>query len=258
MTLRLDKFLSTQTSMTRSEIKKLIAKNKIMLDGKIVKDGSLKIDPEVSEIMLDGKTVSYRDKVYYILNKPQGYVCATEDKKEKTVLDLLSLEDRRKDIFPAGRLDKDTVGMVLLTNDGELSHKILSPKSHIPKYYLVKLDKPFQKEYIEIFEKGIGIDGGEVCLPARVKGFEMCEYTALLEIYEGKFHQVKRMFKAVENHVAKLERVQMGGLEIPEKLGVGEYMEIMHKEVAKLLKPSSFETVYNRIFGDFSSYWINI
>ncbi len=258
MTLRLDKFLSSQTSLTRSDIKKLLAKNKVTLDGKIVKDGSLKIDPETAEIVLDGKKICYRDKIYYILNKPQGYVCATEDKKEKTVLDLLSTDDRRKDIFPAGRLDKDTVGMVLLTNDGELSHKILSPKSHIPKYYLVKLDRPFKNEYIQMFEQNIEIDGGEKCLPAKVRGFEMCEYTALLEICEGKFHQVKRMFEAVENHVVKLERVQMGSLEIPEKLGLGEYIEIMHKDVEKLLKLSSFEAVYNRIFGDFSSYWINI
>lgn len=257
MTLRLDKFLSTQTNMTRSDIKKQLAKNKVLVDGKIVKDGSLKINPEDAEIIFDGKKILYRDKVYIILNKPQGYVCATEDKKEKTVLDLLSDNDRRKDIFPAGRLDKDTVGMVLLTNDGELSHKILSPKSHISKYYLVKLDKPFKKEYIKIFEQNLKIDGGETCLPARVKGFESCCYTALLEICEGKFHQVKRMFEAVENKVIKLQRIQMGNLEMPEKLGLGEYMEIMHKDVEKLLKSSSFEVVYNRIFGDFSSYWIN-
>ena len=192
------------------------------------------------------------------MNKPQGYVCATEDKKEKTVIELLDEQYRRKDIFPAGRLDKDTVGMVLLTNDGELSHKILSPKNHIAKYYLVKLAKPFKNEYIQMFKQNIQIDGGEVRLPATVKGFEMCEFTALLEIYEGKFHQVKRMFKAVENEVVKLQRVQMGNLEMPVNLGFGEHMEIMHKDVEKLLKPSSFEDVYRRIFGYFSSYWINI
>jgi 16S rRNA pseudouridine516 synthase len=258
MTLRLDKFLSEQTNQTRSDIKKLLSKNRVTLDGKTVRDGSLKINPETAEIMLDNKKICYRDKVYFILNKPQGYICATEDKSEKTVLELLSEDDRRKDIFPAGRLDKDTVGMVLITNDGELSHKILSPKNHIPKYYLVKLDKPFQQDYIDEFEAGIEIDNGEKCLPAKVSGFEMNGYIALLEICEGKYHQVKRMFEAVGNKVVKLQRIQMGGLEIPEKIGVGEYIEIMHKDIEKLLKHSSFEIVYNRIFGDFSSYWINI
>ncbi len=255
--LRLDKFLSTQTSITRSEIKKLLSKNKVTVEGKIVKDGSLKIDPSTTEVILDGKKIEYRDKIYIILNKPQGYICATHDKKEKTVMELLPEEYRRKDIFPAGRLDKDTVGMVLLTNDGELSHKILSPKSHIPKYYIVKLAETFKNEYIQKFKQSVVIDGGEVCLPAKVRGFEKCGNTALLEICEGKFHQVKRMFEAVENKVLKLERIQMGNLPIPTKLGLGEHIEIMHKDVENLLKQPDFELVYKRVFGDFSSYWIN-
>ncbi|MBQ8434977.1 MAG: pseudouridine synthase [Oscillospiraceae bacterium] len=257
MTIRLDKFLSTQTSFTRSEIKKLLLKNKVLLNGKPIRDGSLKIDTAASEIVLDGKKIAYREKVYMILNKPQGYVCATEDKKEKTVLELIDEKDRRKDTFPAGRLDKDTVGMVLITNDGELSHKILSPRNHIPKYYIVKLAETFKNEYIQKFKQGIEIDGGEVCLPAVAKAFEADENTALLEICEGKFHQVKRMFEAVENKVVKLQRIQMGSLEIPVKLGVGEYMEIMHKDVEKLLKQPCFEVVYSHIVQNFSSYWIN-
>ncbi len=257
MTSRLDKFLSSQTNLTRSEIKKLFLKSKIMLDGKIVKDGSLKIDPSTANIILDGKKILYRDKVYIIMKKPQGYVCATQDNKEKTVLDLLDPQDRRKDLFPAGRLDKDTVGMVLITNDGELSHKILSPKSHIPKYYIVKLAEPFKNEYIQKFEQSVEIDGGERCLPAVVRGFENCENTALLEISEGKFHQVKRMFEAVENHVEKLERIQMGDLAVPIELGFGEYMEIMHNDVEKLLKRPCFELVYELVISNFSSYWIN-
>ncbi len=257
MTSRLDKFLSEQTSFTRSEIKKLLSKNKVILGGRIIKDGSFKIDPMASDIYLNGEKVLYRDKVYIVMNKPQGYVCATHDTREKTVIDLLDDKHKRKDLFPAGRLDKDTVGMVLITNDGELSHKILSPKSHIPKYYIVKLAEPFKKEYIKIFEQNIEIDGGEVCLPATVRGFEKCENTALLEISEGKFHQVKRMFATVENKVVKLQRVQMGGLAMPVELGIGEHIEIMHKDVENLLKRPDFDFVYKLILSNFSSYWIN-
>ncbi len=258
MTLRLDKFISSQTGITRSEIKKLASKNKIAVNGALIRDGSFKIDPENDEIIVDGEKIIYRDKIYILLNKPQGYVCAVEDKKEKTIMELLSREYRRKDIFPAGRLDKDTVGMVLITNDGKLSHKILSPKNHIPKYYLVKLDENFNVEYVNKFKQGVEIDGGEVCLPARVRGFENAETTALLEISEGKFHQVKRMFKAVGNKVVKLQRIQMGGLAIPEKLGIGEYIEIMHKDVEKLLYTADFDEVFSIISKKFSSYWINI
>ncbi|MBQ3567032.1 MAG: rRNA pseudouridine synthase [Oscillospiraceae bacterium] len=253
MTQRLDKFLSVQTSFTRSEIKKLISKNKVTVDGKIIKDSSLKIDTDTAEIVLDGQKIVFKDKIYIIMNKPQGYVCATEDKHEKTVLDLLEPQYRRKDIFPAGRLDKDTVGMVLITNDGELSHKILSPKNHIAKYYLVELEKPFKSEYIQMFKQNLRIDGDEICLPAQVKGFDQHENMALLELFEGKFHQVKRMFSAVENKVTRLERIQMGSLAIPPNIGLGAYIEIMHKDVEKLLKPSCFDDVYNRIIGDFSS-----
>ncbi|MGN0613245.1 MAG: 16S rRNA pseudouridine(516) synthase [Porcipelethomonas sp.] len=258
MTERLDKFLSSQTGLTRSEIKKLLSKNSVMSGGRIIRDGSVRIQPETADISVCGKRIIYRDKIYIILNKPQGYVCSTEDRKEKTVMELLSEEYRRKDIFPAGRLDKDTVGMVLLTNDGELSHKILSPKKHIPKYYIVKLAESFKNEYIKIFEQGVEIDGGEVCLPAKVRGFECAENTALLQISEGKFHQVKRMFRTVENKVVRLQRIQMGGLAIPEKLGVGAFVEIMHKDVENLLKQSDFDAVFSRIVQKFSSYWINI
>lgn len=258
MTLRLDKFISSQTEITRSEIKKLLSKNKVTVNGTVIRDGSFKINPETDKITADGENIVYLDKIYIILNKPEGYVCAARDKKEKTVLELLDSKHRRKDIFPAGRLDKDTVGMVLITNDGQLSHKILSPKSHIPKYYIVKLAEGFKDEYVEIFEQGVKIDGEELCMPAKVRAIENNAYMVLLEISEGKFHQVKRMFKAVENRVVKLQRIQMGGLEIPDKLAVGEYMDIMHKDVEKLLEVSDFEVVFSRTCEKFSSYWINI
>lgn len=258
MNLRLDRFLSSQTDYTRTDIKKLLCKQKISVDGKIIRDGSVKIDPETSEIAVDGRKIIYRDKVYIILNKPEGYVCATEDKREKTVIELLGEDLRRKDIFPAGRLDKDTTGMVLITNDGELSHRILSPKKHIAKYYIVKLAESFQEIYVKQFAEGLTIDGGEKCLPAKIKPLPDCENTVLTELFEGKFHQIKRMFAAVENHVEKLCRIQMGNLMMPEKLGLGEYMEIMHKDVENLLKESDFNDVFRNITENFSSYWINM
>ena len=257
MTERLDKFISAQTCYTRTDIRKLLWKRKISVDGKILRDGEIKIDPEKAEVIVDGRKIIYRDKVYIILNKPEGYVCATEDKREKTVMELLGEDIRRKDLFPSGRLDKDTLGMVLITNDGPLSHRILSPKKHIPKYYIVKLADKFQKSYIEVFKNGVEIDGGERCLPAKVKCFPEYENIAFIELFEGKFHQVKRMFTAVENNVEKLVRIQMGGLVIPEKLGLGGYMEILHKDVENLLKTPDFDEVFGNIGGIFSSYWIN-
>lgn len=257
MTLRIDKFISSQTDLTRSEIKKLISKNKVYVNEKIINDASQKINPEISEIIIDGKKINYRNKIYIIMNKPQGYVCAVKDKAEKTIMELLDQKDRRKDIFPSGRLDKDTVGMVLITNDGELSHKMLSPKKHIPKYYIVKLAESFKEEYVKLFKQGVEIDGKEKCMPANVKAFENTQNMALLEISEGKFHQVKRMFKAVENKVVKLQRIQMGGLEIPTELGIGEYMEIMHKDVENLLNRPNFEEVFCSVQHNLSSYWIN-
>ena len=191
------------------------------------------------------------------MNKPQGYVCAVRDKTEKTIMELLDEKDRRKDIVPSGRLDKDTVGMILITNDGELSHKILSPKKHIPKYYIVKLAESFKEEYVKIFKQGVEIDGKEKCMPANVRAFENAQNMALLEISEGKFHQVKRMFKAVENKVVKLQRIQMGGLALPTKLEIGEYMEIMHKDVENLFNKPDFEEFFCSVQHNLSSYWIN-
>jgi 16S rRNA pseudouridine516 synthase len=200
-----------------------------------VKDGSLKIDPEVSEIMLDGKTVSYRDKVYYILNKPQGYVCATEDKKEKTVLDLLSLEDRRKDIFPAGRLDKDTVGLLIMTTDGPLSHKLLSPKHHAEKIYYVECDKEFTDSDIAMMWEGIMMDGKKT-KPALLKILEDRK-CAEITLTEGKFHEIKRLcYAAGQKEVLYLKRLYFAGLTLDESLSEGEWRELTSEEIEILKK----------------------
>ncbi len=257
MKIRLDRFLSEQTMFTRTDISKLLWKRKISVNGKIVREGELKIDPQIDGITALGRKIVYREKIYMILNKPDGCICATEDKNDTTVIDLVPDELKRKDIFPAGRLDKDSEGMVLITNDGALSHRILSPKKHIPKYYVVKLSKKFGENYESLFESGLTIDGGEVCLPARVRQCPDAVNMAFIELFEGKFHQVKRMFQTVENNVEKLVRIQMGMLEMPENLEVGGCMEILHNDVEKLLKSEPFDEVFNRNLKKFSSYLIN-
>ncbi|MBQ7046213.1 MAG: rRNA pseudouridine synthase [Oscillospiraceae bacterium] len=257
MKQRLDKFMSTQTIYTRTDISKLLWKRKVSVNGKIVREGEMKIDPEKDKVEISGQEIVYRDKIYLILNKPDGYVSATEDKNDPTVIDLVPDEFKRKDIFPAGRLDKDSEGMVLITNDGPLSHRILSPKKHIPKYYMVKLSEKFGENYEELFLKGLTISGGEECLPARVKACPCAENVAFIELFEGKYHQVKRMFEAVENSVEKLVRIQMGGLQMPVELELGGCMEVLYNDVENLLKKPSFEDVFKNFSVQFSSYWIN-
>ena len=254
---RLDKFLSSQTEYTRTDISKLLWKRKVSVNGKTVRDGEFKINPDLDRIEVSGREIKYRENMYIVLNKPAGYVCATEDKNDPTVIGLIPEELRRKDLFPAGRLDKDSEGMVLITDDGTLGHKILSPKNHIAKYYVVKLAERFGENYERLFREGITLGNGESCLPAAVRCCPDSENIAFIELFEGKYHQVKRMFAAVENHVEKLVRIQMGGLEMHAGIGIGECMEILHNDVEKLLKPTRFDEVFSSFSEKFSSYWIN-
>lgn len=254
---RLDKFLSSQTVYSRTDISKLLWKRKVSVNGKTIRDGEHKINPDLDRIEVFGREIKYRENIYIVLNKPAGYVSATEDKNDPTVIDLIPEELRRKELFPAGRLDKDSEGMVLITDDGTLSHKIISPKHHIAKYYIVKLAQSFGENYEKLFREGITLGNGESCLPAIVRGCPCAENIAFIELFEGKYHQVKRMFAAVENHVEKLVRIQMGGLEMPVNIGIGECMEILHNDVEKLLKPTCFDEVFSRFSEKFSSYWIN-
>ncbi|MBE6860386.1 MAG: rRNA pseudouridine synthase [Ruminococcus sp.] len=255
--MRLDKFIADHTEYTRSQIKAIVKKGGVSVDGKAVKAADMQIDPQKQSVTVNGKELMYREHTYIVLNKPEGYVCSTDSKDGATVLELVPEELRVKGLFPAGRLDKDTLGMVLLTDDGELAHRILSPKRHIPKIYLVKLDRPFEIKYVDQFKSGMVLENGEKCLPARVIGVENNEKWAFVELCEGKYHQVKRMFAAVENHVERLMRISMGGLEIPEKLGKGECIELLHKDVEKLFLPLDFEEFCLKKFVIFSSYLIN-
>ena len=170
---------------------------------------------------------------------------------------LVPPEMRTKGMFPAGRLDKDSVGALLITDDGELAHRILSPKGHIPKVYIVKLARPFENNYINKFEQGIVLSDGETCLPARLKKAENSDKLAFVELHEGKYHQVKRMFASVGNHVEILMRVSMGALILPEKLAIGQCMELLHKDVENLFRKEDFETFCDRYSPIFSANLIN-
>lgn len=255
--IRLDKFISERGEWSRSKIKELAAKGQIKLNGIAIKKSDVKIDPEADTVEVLGERVRAEKFRYILLNKPEGYVSSTDDRDGRTVMELIPPELRTKNMFPAGRLDKDSLGALLITDDGDLAHRILSPKRHIPKIYIVKLDNPFQSKYIDLFKNGMELSDGYQCLPARVRNVENCEKLAFIELSEGKYHQVKRMFAAAGNHVEVLMRVSVGGLILPEKLGFGQCMELLHKDVENLFAPLDFDA-FCRDFSDvFSAILIN-
>ena len=236
MLIRLDKFISSQRSdLSRSMVKELCKKGKITVDGTICKKSDTKIDAESADVIVDGDRIEYKKHIYIMLNKPQGYVCSTHDSDSPTVLSLVPDNLMRDGLFPAGRLDKDTEGFVLITDDGELAHKMLAPKSHVPKEYEVTLEKPYENSYAERFAEGIIIDGGEKCLPAEFIPDEHDTKKCILILHEGKYHQVKRMFLALGNKVVHLKRSAIGGMRLDKRLSKGECLEILHKDVEKLL-----------------------
>ncbi|WP_010274797.1 pseudouridine synthase [Paenibacillus senegalensis] len=232
---RLDKVLAHSGWGTRSEIKKLVKRGAVTVNGIVAKDSGQKLNPTVDEITVDGQEVAYKPLVYYLMNKPQGVVSATEDKRDKTVLDLLGPEAAHYRLFPVGRLDKDTEGLLLLTNDGPLAHELLSPKKHVPKTYFAEIKGRVTDREREMFEKGVELDDGYVTLPARLKildeGNEVEPARIELTLTEGKFHQVKRMFQAVGKKVLYLQRISMGSLQLDRKLRPGEYRELAKDEI---------------------------
>ena len=256
--IRLDKYISERTEYTRSQIKVLALKGNISVDGNIVKKSDLKIDDVSADVRINGKPVSAQKYKYILMNKPEGYICSTDDHDGETVMKLIPPEMRAKGLFPAGRLDKDSLGALLITNDGELAHRMLSPASHVPKIYIVKLDRPFESKYIDVFKKGLKLSNGEQFMPADVKIVENSDRLAFIRLHEGKFHQVKRMFEAVENHVQILMRVSLGGLVLPEKLAKGQCIELLHKDVENLTADLDFEDFYARFSAYFSAFVINI
>ena len=228
---RIDKIIASQGNYSRSEVKKLVRDGRVTLDGKAVKSSDIKADPDKSCIAIDGKSIGYKKHLYIMLNKPQGVVSATEDTDHKTVIDLVSKELKRDGLFPAGRLDGDTVGFVLITDDGDFAHRILSPKNHIMKTYHATLQRAVTAEDIDAFKNGIELKDGTLCLEAQVKPLEGDEPMAEIKICEGKYHQVKRMFAALGNKVVFLRRVKMGKLSLDESLEEGQCREITAEEL---------------------------
>jgi len=235
---RLDKAIATLGEYSRRDVKKLASQGNIIVNGKPVKRADKKIDPEKDEVQVSGKRINLNPHIYIMLNKPEGVVSASRDASQKTVVDLIPPELWRRGIFPAGRLDKDTTGFVLLTNDGELAHRLLSPKNHIPKTYIAVLDTPVDQQAIEAFAAGMEIDGGEVCKPALLAGEPSWEGqpAAKVVLREGMYHQIKRMFAKTGREVLALKRVAMGGLPLDPALAPGECRELTAEERELLTK----------------------
>lgn len=229
--MRLDKFLCEMNIGSRSQVKTYVKQGAVTVNGDIVKTADLKIDENTDVIAYRGAVLTYRQFHYYMLNKPQGVVTATKDNLCKTVMDLLPTE-LRKNLFPVGRLDKDTEGLLLLTDDGELAHRLLSPSKHVDKTYLVGVREPLTEEACKALESGVDIGEDKLTRPAKVKVLN--EEQILLTIHEGKFHQVKRMLKAVENEVISLKRVTFGAISLDEALLPGSFRELTEAEVALL------------------------
>ncbi len=230
--MRLDKFLSDCTDMSRKEIKELIRKKQVTVEGEIVTRPEAQVN-ESSLIEVSGNAVSYKKFVYLVLNKPQGYVSATEDRDYPTVCDLVAEEYGHFNVFPAGRLDIDTEGLLILTNDGGFAHDIMSPKKNVYKRYFARLDKPVEEKDIEEFKAGMEFKD----FTAKPALLEIAQNPneAFVEIAEGKFHQVKRMFERVGKNVTYLKRVSIGGLVMPDNLDVGKVKEMTLEEIEKVI-----------------------
>lgn len=232
--MRLDKYLADMGIGTRTEIKKYVRQGKVKVDGVVVKSPEIKVNPDVQTVSYLDQSVSYEKFEYYMLNKPAGVVSATTDEKDKTVIDLITVK-KRKDLFPVGRLDKDTEGLLLITNDGELAHRLLAPKKHVDKVYYAKVKGKVTEEDVKAFKEGVSLGQGEMARPAALEILVSDEISEIrLTIQEGKFHQVKRMFISVGKEVVYLKRLSMGSLVLDEKLPLGAYRPLTNKELEQL------------------------
>ena len=234
MNIRLDKFLADMSVGTRTEVKKIIKAGRIQVNNKVVRDSSIKINTENDQVLFDNTPVLYIEYEYYMLNKPAGIITAVSDLKEPTVLNLIS--SVRKDLFPVGRLDRDTVGLLLIKNNGELAHRLRSPKIHVDKKYYVELDASLTQEMCQKLREGVSIEKNVITAPAKLEILDAPDCKrVVLTIQEGRFHQVKRMFLAVERKVVFLKRMEFGPLKLDENLKYGEYRRLNEKEL-KLLE----------------------
>lgn len=229
--MRLDKFLCDTAGLTRTEAKNAVKKGQIAVNGQVQKAADFKVKENTDTVTFQGKPLSYAAFHYYMLHKPAGVITATEDKKESTVMDILR-EEKVKNLFPVGRLDKDTEGLLLVTDDGELAHNLLSPKKHVDKEYLVKVRDSISEEDCRKLSEGVDIGDEKPTAPAKVE--RVAEKEILLTIREGRFHQVKRMLQAVGNEVLYLKRLSMGSLRLPEDLEKGAYRPLSEEELYKI------------------------
>jgi 16S rRNA pseudouridine516 synthase len=235
---RLDKVLSNSGFGSRTEIKSAVKKGMVTVDGKIVNDSGIYVNPLEDVIEMSGIKLNYRRYIYLMMNKPKGVISATTDSKQKTVFDILPEKYKCFDLFPAGRLDIDTEGLVLMTNDGQLAHEILSPRKHVAKQYYAHVLGVVGDSDTDAFINGVILDDGYKTLPAKLEIIKSDEISEIrLSIVEGKFHQVKRMFEAVDKKVIYLKRLSMGKLKLDETLALGECKELAESDI-ELLKAS--------------------
>lgn len=255
--MRLDRFLSGQTACSRRELTALIRSGAVSVNGTVIRKPETAVQPESDAVTLKGVPVTYQQFHWFLLHKPAGVLTAARDPKQKTVLDLIPPESRVPKLSPVGRLDLDTSGLLLITDDGKTAHQLISPKYHAPKYYLAKLRDPFRQEYKTLFRQGIALrekDGETVCQPAECEAIGT--HLAVLELHEGKYHQVRRMFAAAGNHVEELLRVQIGQLRLPPDLPPGKVLPIFNKDVESALKSSDISENCAFCAEYYSSYWI--
>ena len=229
---RLDKFISSQTALSRKEVAKAVKDKRVTLNGQLVRAADIKVDTDTDSIALDGAVIGYKEHVYYMMNKPSGVVSATEDRDERTVLDILPDELIRDGLFPAGRLDKDTTGLLIITDDGDYAHRMLSPKKHVDKTYTATLDREPDSDIAGAFAEGMTLADGTVCKPAVAE--PLGDKRVRVVISEGKYHQVKRMFAAAGYKVEALDRVKIGALALDPELNRGEFREMEADEAAKV------------------------
>ena len=229
---RLDKVISATGKKSRREVKLLVRQGRILVDGVPASASDMKVDPEKAEILLDGESIRYEKFTYLMLHKPAGVISAVDDARQRTVLDLLPEELRRRGLFPVGRLDRDTEGLLLVTNDGALAHRLLSPRSHVDKVYYARVEGTLQEADSRAFEEGMTLSDGLKCRPARLE--ILSPHEALVTLREGKFHQVKRMMKERGKTVLYLKRLAMGPLQLDSQLAPGTYRPLTREEVAGL------------------------
>ena len=231
--MRIDKYLGLTGCCSRTEAKKIIRAGGVCINGAVIKSADEKVDADSDKVTFCGRPVTYRKYTYIMLNKPEGVVSATEDGRDKTVLDLLPTDMRKKDLFPCGRLDKNTLGLILITDNGDLGHRLLSPKNHVTKRYCFRSKFPITEEEARRFEGGLILEDGYETKPAKIE-LDDSGSGGIITLVEGKYHQIKRMLEALDNKIVYLERISFGPLTLDGGLERGQWRYLTEKEIAEL------------------------